>query len=1250
MHPAMILCQVTLVFLFLCFLVILTAGSHDDSTHFTGDVSINCASKGNSVAHNGREWIGDVQPKLSTLLQLKGLSDSSTVIHKLTSADPVPYKTARISDSRFSYAFRVSPGQKIIRLHFNPSSYKGFKMFRDLFTVEAGPFTLLSNFSASLAAEALGVSLISKEFCMSIEENQTLSISFSPVSSQLADITYAFINGIEIISVPMHLSYFRGTDHLPQVVGQKSQVYIDNSTALEFIHRQNVKQDSILQKDELDDKLGRWGAFPKPKENESSWRTPVDVGFRYLVRIYFHDLRYQTAEIGSVIFKVLINEMIVDTNTDIVKEQNDHMILWYRDYIVAMKGQKEEGKQDLLISLQSYDEFMNIHKFIKGFQIFKLSNHDNSLASPNALPHIREPPSWVIQKLQPVLFHGNATATVAISILVLINIIVHKLREIWEESNMEEENRQTARTGCLCRRFSLAEIQLATKNFREALVIGNGGFGKVYKGLIDNGRQTVAVKRLKPNSKQGKQEFLTEIGILSELRHINLVSLIGYCNDHREMILVYEHMPNGTLADHFCKPARDGNNSSSLTWKQRLNICIGAGRGLDYLHTGNGVIHRDVKASNILLDENLIAKVSDFGLAKPEDRSRLQTHVSTKVKGTFGYFDPYYFITSKLTRKSDTYAFGVVLLEVLCGRQATDHRFGDDEYSLTRWALNKINEGEIEQIVDSCLEGEIAPDSLKVFVAVAQRCLHGEPKKRPTMAQVVVQLELALEQQESRKLAVVNDGSVSYVSTEQSTEAFTDVQIVTSPPAERKDSIKLKKYKPLLFSAWDAFWNRVKPSKKKETTSESVIYEADIKLPKFDLTSLAVATNQFSSSHKIREGGFCSLYKAVLPTGKIVAVKKFSLSRRALNEFKSELLLVSSLRHRSIIKLLGYCIHEHGRALLYEFMENRSLDKFIFDELRSHQLQWPTRFKIIIGVAEGIIYLHQDSGLKTIHRDLKPSNILLDIEMNPRISGFGNARSFENDQSELDTTIAGTFGYISPEYVAKGRISEKIDAYSFGVIIMETLSGKKNMGYPRYDLNLIDYAWKMWNEGKALNLVDEALKGTFSEEEAVRCIQVGLLCTQYGLRHRPTMPCVLKMLLGEEPSLQEKIVEAASRDVSINCGSTGASAARNGRQWFGDVRPKLTPLLQLGGLSAASTAISQFSSADPVPHKTARISQSQFSYAFQLNPGKALDLVDEAVKGTFSEEEAMRCIQVGFLCTQYELRHRPTMPCVQGRM
>ncbi|KAF7149626.1 hypothetical protein RHSIM_Rhsim02G0065800 [Rhododendron simsii] len=307
------------------------------------------------------------------------------------------------------------------------------------------------------------------------------------------------------------------------------------------------------------------------------------------------------------------------------------------------------------------------------------------------------------------------------------------------------------RTEGSCRLFSLDEVLTATNNFDDALVIGNGGFGKVYKGFIDNSATMVAIKRLNAESKQGAGEFWMEVMMLSNLRHPNLVALIGYCNECQEMILVYEYVALGTLADHLYKLNTTGSNTSfsPLSWEERLDICIGAARGLYHLHLGTSqrFIHRDVKTTNILIDENWVAKVSDFGLSKGPTSLSI-THITTEVKGTFGYFDPEYFITQRLTAKSDVYAFGVVLLEVLCGRAAVDRKLGEEQMSLATWAQQCIKEGKLAGVIDPSLSGQIAPRCLKSFVVLAKNCLQKSPKSRPTMAEVLRSLELALVSQQ----------------------------------------------------------------------------------------------------------------------------------------------------------------------------------------------------------------------------------------------------------------------------------------------------------------------------------------------------------------------------------------------------------------------------------------------------------------------------------------------------------------------
>ncbi|KAL8471784.1 hypothetical protein ACS0TY_029130 [Phlomoides rotata] len=1102
-------CRISLALIFLCFLIRFHVAT-SDPIHFTGDVSINCGSTGTSSAHSGGKWLGDVQPRRGSLLKLKGLSRTSTAIRRLTSTDPVPYKTARVSTSQFSYAFQVNPGQKIIRLHFNPSAYRGFKGLKDLFTVEAGPFTFLSNFSASLTADALRVNSLTKEFCLNIEENQLLNLTFSAETTQ-SKAAYAFINGIEIISVPDSLSYIQGEENGLQVVGQNSLVYVDNSIALEMIYRLNIKQDFVSSADDSDDVFGM-SRKEVDNNNNVTWKISVDVGFRYLVRLYFSKLGLKMAETGSLNFKVFINEKVADTNIDIVGERDGSSNPWFGDYMVMMNGRKQEGKRGLLIHLQSNEEFM--YGPLKGFEILKLSNPDNSLASPIPMPPSQDSTSQTIQILLTVLGHRNAISTVVITIISIVSIIVHMLRKLLETSSSEQGNQLSARAERLCRRFSLSEMQSATRNFSDGLIIGRGGFGKVYKGLIDKEQHTVAIKRLKSNSNQGAREFLMEIETLSELRHINLVSLIGYCSEGREMILVYEYMACGTLADHLYKLARHRSNCPSLSWKQCLDICIGAARGLDYLHTGHRVIHRDVKASNILLDDNFVAKVSDFGLAKAEDRSKLQSHVSTKVKGTYGYLDPFYFTTHKLTRKSDTYAFGVVLLEVLCGRPAVDSGVSEEERMLTTWARNKISNGQVDLIVASSLRDEISPNSLKIFVEITKRCIDAEPKNRPTMSQVVLQLECALEQQQDRnpylwvhEIDSVSDENVDSDSTFTISlkDYITDDKVVIDElQSGRKKRGKSTRNKPSRLWPWNTFWNRVKPSKKHE------LFLSDVKLLKFDWDKISASTDHFCSDI-VGRGRFGAIYKGILPTGEAIAVKR----RTRLGDLKNEIKVLPNLQHPNIIKLLGYCSNGEEILLLYEFMENTSLDHFLGKGHRN-QLEWAVRFQIIIGIARGLVYLHQDSGHRFIHRNLNLRNILLDLNMNPKICDFDLALSLAEDQSELETSRVIEAVHMPPESWQYGDFSVKTDVYSFGIILLEMVSGRR-----AFDINimhrcLVKHAWKLWNEGRAIDLVDNSLGRAFRENEATRCIQVALLCIQEHPDQRPLMPSVIKKLEGNE--------------------------------------------------------------------------------------------------------------------------------------
>ncbi|XP_034678403.1 G-type lectin S-receptor-like serine/threonine-protein kinase At4g27290 isoform X3 [Vitis riparia] len=292
--------------------------------------------------------------------------------------------------------------------------------------------------------------------------------------------------------------------------------------------------------------------------------------------------------------------------------------------------------------------------------------------------------------------------------------------------------------------------------------------------------------------------------------------------------------------------------------------------------------------------------------------------------------------------------------------------------------------------------------------------------------------------------------------------------------------------------------------------------QAHLELPLFDLDTLLNATNNFSSYNKLGEGGFGPVYKGILQEGQEIAVKIMSkTSRQGLKEFKNEVESIAKLQHRNLVKLLGCCIHGRERMLIYEYMPNKSLDLFIFDQMQSVVLDWPKRFLIINGIARGLLYLHQDSRLRIIHRDLKAGNILLDEEMTPKISDFGMARSFRGNETEANTKrVVGTYGYMSPEYAIDGLYSTKSDVFSFGVLVLEIVSGKRNRGFshPDHSLNLLGHAWTLYMEGRSMELIDTSVGDMHDLSQVLRSINVGLLCVQCSLDDRPSMYSVVLML------------------------------------------------------------------------------------------------------------------------------------------
>lgn len=333
-----------------------------------------------------------------------------------------------------------------------------------------------------------------------------------------------------------------------------------------------------------------------------------------------------------------------------------------------------------------------------------------------------------------------------------------------------------------------------------------------------------------------------------------------------------------------------------------------------------------------------------------------------------------------------------------------------------------------------------------------------------------------------------------------------------------------------LVSAWwmckrkgKRSWMYEKGGKSSSELSELVLRsDADKvkieELPLYSFEMLATATANFYTTNLLGMGGFGPVYKGKMANGDEIAVKRLSAaSGQGYEEFMNEVLVISKLQHRNLVRLLGCCVEKGEKMLIYEYMQNRSLDFFLFE--KTHDvLDWRKRFNIVEGIGRGLLYLHRDSRLRIIHRDLKPSNVLLDEEWNAKISDFGMARIFGGNQDQANTgKIAGTYGYMAPEYAMGGRFSEKSDVFSFGVLVLEIISGRRNTSFynDEFSLGLLGFAWKLWNEEIVDDFIDKSISSPSLEGEMMRCLHIGLLCVQESPTNRPNISTVLSMLSSE---------------------------------------------------------------------------------------------------------------------------------------
>ncbi|PWA84413.1 protein kinase-like domain, Phloem protein 2-like protein [Artemisia annua] len=610
-------------------------------------------------------------------------------------------------------------------------------------------------------------------------------------------------------------------------------------------------------------------------------------------------------------------------------------------------------------------------------------------------------------------------------------------------------------------KIGLSDIVLATENFADTYCIGEGGYGMVYKAELKHfdssksssidgenkcdlpkKRSTVAIKRI--FNTQGEQGFISEIEMLTTCKHDNIISLLGFCEEGRDhMILVYELASKGSLEDYLGNTVK----MTTLTWMQRLKICVDIAHGLNYIHTNTDqdkqkIIHRDIKSANILLGDNWEAKIANFGLSKFHPANQEASTINTNmIAGTNTYLDPEYQKYGRLNKKSDIYSFGVVLLEILTGSLAYDLVYTKvNEKGITPIAIDHFKKGTLMEIVDHKIKEETdervfslskGPDkeSLDIFSEIAFRCVAETQGQRPTIEVVINELKKALHCQENHK-----------------------------------DNLKLS------------------------------------------LEDIKLATQSFSQDNIIGHGDFGNVYKGHTHGHNIIASKR--LDRKSAEgevEFMTELNILMEYKHENVIGLLGYSDEEDEKIIVYEYASRGSLDRYLSDDC----LTWVMRLKICIDIAIGLEFLHGtvSSPEMVIHRDISSSNILLFDDWKAKISDFGLSLVCPTNQDVgfVIDNATGTIGYRDPLYLKTDFLTKESDIFSLGAVLFDILCGKLSSEELDDEYLYLPFLAKyQYHVGKLDKLVFEGIKEQIVPESYITFTRIALQCLHHRREKRPT--------------------------------------------------------------------------------------------------------------------------------------------------
>ncbi|KAG5226692.1 kinase family protein [Salix suchowensis] len=702
--------------------------------------------------------------------------------------------------------------------------------------------------------------------------------------------------------------------------------------------------------------------------------------------------------------------------------------------------------------------------------------------------------------------------------------------------------------------FSYAELYIGSKGFCENEVLGSGGFGKVYRAVLPSDGTVVAVKCLAERGEQFEKTFEAELVAVAQLRHRNLVRLRGWCAHEDQLFLVYDYMPNRSLDRVIFRRWPENLKPEPLAWERRRKIVSGLAAALHYLHEQleTQIIHRDVKTSNVMLDSHYNARLGDFGLARwleheleyqirtPSMKNhQFRLAESTRIGGTIGYLPPESFQKrSVATAKYDVFSFGIVVLEVVSRRRAVDLTYPDDQIILLDWTRGLSDERKLLQAADNRLpEGSFGISDMERLIHLGLLCTLHNPQLRPNMKWVVEALSgnilgklppLPSFRSHPRYIAISSSASNTSISKTTTTTTTTSV-----PSSDMTISFTSSAYVTATEETIYATAEFESSYKLSSSNSNNRGHRKNaffmVETPReISYKEIISATNNFSGSQMVAEVDFGTAYCGTLEDGHQVLVKRLGMTQcPAIRvRFSTELLNLGRLRHRNLIQLRGWCT-EHGEMLVvYDYSASRHMSHLLFhhDNRIGHSiLQWRHRYNIIKSLAAAVLYLHEEWDEQVIHRNITTSSIILDPDMNPRLGNFALAEFLaRNDHAHKEAakenkSVRGIFGYMSPEYMESGEATPMADVYSYGVVVLEVVSGQMAVDFRRPEVLLVHRVHEFEAQKRPMeDLADIKLNHEYDHEELIRIVKLGIACTRSSPELRPSMRQIIRILDGND--------------------------------------------------------------------------------------------------------------------------------------